>query len=561
MFYKFCLFCLAGSIIWGSNLLAQESSQPRFISNTIFYQKSSYSGQVYYGPSRPKEMWRYTIDEKRVQKNISIRENWESSKNQHDLSKFLTILKESAYSDNSKSKNLTPVILLNRMESVDEKYNKDFETDPKISGINCSLCVATWAPQWKKGTEDVPMSEVRKYYADLPETEKYLFLQYENQMASEIVPYASLREALLKSNKTNEALDNFKKENDSAPVYVAFVDKDTLSFNHVFDKYTEEIVKNPELFCLTGGYKLGFSEEDSKLTASQKKGIELANELDMGIRSAMESVIPFSTYFTDLNTVIKLPLNSKTGFKLSINAEEQKSEIQGLLNSIIKHEFGKCAKDFAKKSKFVNDCQIVTTTPARFFKNKCGNKIKFSNLIDFTVHDLQKICNICQSHRNIARIWSNHLYNRIKDLITPKTVKLMKKYTLFNGTDKMNFLKSVLPTLYNYYSPIEILKQTPKASLEDYTSTLSKKTHLNITFGKKGSDYKELGDAMRESIKTIEQLKEHIAKFFPDNTEIVNLIEVAIKKCAEFEREFIQRLVQQKANEKQSARTEDSTHA
>ena len=503
MFYKFWnLLCLAGSIIWGSNLLAQESSQPRFILNTIFYQKSNYFGQVYYGPSRPKEMWRYTIDEKRVQKNISIRENWESSKNQHELSKFLTILKESAYPDNSKSKNLKPVILLNRMESVDEKYNKDFETDPKISGINCSLCVATWAPQWKKGDDDASISDVRDYYEKLSETDKYLFLQYENQMASEIVPYASLREALLKSNKTKKALDIFKKENDSAPVYVAFVDKDTLSFNHVFDKYTKEIVKNPELFCLTGGYKLGFSEKDSKLPASQKKGIELANELDMGIRSAMESVIPFSTYFTDLNTVIKLPLNSKTGFKLSINAEEQKSEIQGLLNSIIKYEFKGSMQNFAKKSKFVNDCQIVTTTPARFFKNKKGNDVEFSALADFKVQDLQKICNICQSHRNIARIWSNHLYNRIKDLIKPELVEIMGN-NLEKGNEKMNFLKSVLPTLYNYYSPIDLLMQTPTTPLDKAYKTLNKRQPtLTIIFGndKGASKNKELGDAMRERI-------------------------------------------------------------
>ena len=105
--------------------------------------------------------------------------------------------------------------------------------------------------------------------------------------------------------------------------------------------------------------------------------------------------------------------------------------------------------------------------------------------------------------------------------------------------------------------------QTPTTPLEDAYPTLEQKVPtLNVTFGThKGSKYKKLGDAMRESIKTIEQLKEHIAKFFPDNTEIVNLIEVAIKKCAEFEREFIQRLIRQVANEKQLARTENSTQA
>ena len=65
-------------------------------------------------------------------------------------------------------------------------------------------------------------------------------------------------------------------------------------FNHVFDKYSEAIYENPNLICLTSGYKIKSIENPLMVH------IERANQLDLFIRQVIESIIHFSTYYTDL---------------------------------------------------------------------------------------------------------------------------------------------------------------------------------------------------------------------------------------------------------------------
>ncbi len=470
---------------------------PQFVMNTIFHLPSKH--KFVCDGCKPRHIeWEYSIGTKIAGILGECKEITETSTTSSEIKDFLDILTNTAFENQDRLKGLTSVILLNRMESVDSSFNKDFEQLTLESIISCSVYKVLWQPIWKCKTtnQTVTIEDVRNYYNSLSEYNKFLFLNYERDYSSKIVPYTTLRNCLLQSELTNKAIDKFKKVDHRAPVFIAFTDKDTISFNYVFDKYSEEISKNPNLVCLTSGYKV-YSNNNTGIEHIQK-----ANQLDLMIREGMESIIPYSTYYPDLNTILKVQENGKVEKfferKPPKKAINQQCEIKRLIDNVIKTRFSGSISTFAEFCLFIPNNPVTTECPARFFKDKKGKELTFNE--SYNNSYLKKLRCCCQSHAEIFD-WSKFIYRRIKEFITKKNIQIPGAP---NGIADLNLKKniiiSLITTLYKYYSPIDNYPNNKK---------------IDITLGNKNDNTPKnikrllsaIGNKLREQVKTISELK------------------------------------------------------
>lgn len=498
---------------------------PQFVMNTIFHLPSKH--KFVCDGCKPRHIeWEYSIGTKIAGILGECKEITETSTTSSEIKDFLDILTNTAFENQDRLKGLTSVILLNRMESVDSNFNEDFEQLPINKSLSCSVCKVLWRPVWKcKATDQcATIEEVRNYYNSLSEYEKFLFLRYENKCASKIVPYAALRNCLLQSELTQKSISNFRKIDPKASIFIAFTDKDTISFNYVFDKYSEEISKNPNLVCLTSGYKV-YSNNNTGIEHIQK-----ANQLDLMIREGMESIIPYSTYYPDLNTVLKVQENGKVEKfferKPPKKAINQQCEIKRLIDNVIKTRFSGSISTFAEFCLFIPNNPVTTECPARFFMDKKGRTLKFSN--PYNISDLKKLRRCCQSHAEYFSLSKFILYRRIKEFINTETVKIDGAP---NGIADLNLKKniiiSLITTLYKYYSPIDNYPNNKK---------------IDITLGNKNDNTPKnikrllsaIGNKLREQVKTISELKEALKQFFTYEI-IVEKLDKAAQTCGEQE--------------------------
>ena len=302
------------------------------------------------------------------------------------------------------------------------------------------------------------------------------------------------------------------------------------NFNHVFDKYSEAIYENPNLICLTSGYKIKSIENPLMVH------IERANQLDLFIRQVIESIIHFSTYYTDLNTILRVPENGRIEEfcqKDNKKAKGQRCELKHLLSNVIKNRFSNSINEFAKYCYFVPNNPVITECPARFFKDKKGKELTFNEIDDNSY--LGKLCCCCQSHADPFD-WSVFMYNRIKEFITKENVQV---YGTPNGIVKLihkkNIIVSLLTTLCKYYFHID----SPNGKFIDITLGIknehSKKNTKMV--------YNDIGKELRKNVKNILELKDVLRQFFDEkNQNIVNLIEKTLEECGKKMKEFLRSL-------------------
>lgn len=370
---------------------------------------------------------------------------------------------------------------------------------------------------------------MRNYYNSLSEYNKFLFLNYERDCSSKIVPYTTLRNCLLQSELTNKAIDKFKKVDHRAPVFIAFTDKDTISFNYVFDKYSEEISKNPNLVCLTSGYKV-YSNNNTGIEHIQK-----ANQLDLMIREGMESIIPYSTYYPDLNTILKVQENGKVEKffekKPPKKAIDQQCEIKRLIDNVIKTRFSGSISTFAEFCLFIPNNPVTTECPARFFKDKKGKELTFNE--PYNNSYLKKLRCYCQSHAEVFD-WSKFIYRRIKEFITKENIQIPGAP---NGIADLNLKKniiiSLIASLYKSYSIINDFK---------FEITLGKKNEkIKVKKSATRRLFSAIGNNLRENVNDIPTLKDILKQFFNDKS-IVYKIDQAAQNCGHQEELYIKML-------------------
>ena len=528
------------------------SHAPQFVLNTIFHAPSIVEHKDVLGCLPKKLTFKYVIDRELAGVLEEPEQIVSNGDNSAQLSKFINLIRDTAFENQDRLKGLTSVILLNRMKSIDPSYNDDFEQLPINTSVKCYACKTLWSPIWKcEATgKKVGLEDVKKYYDSLSEYDKVQFLKYEKDCSSKIIPYAALRDCLLHNNTTKIAVQTLRAIDQTSPIFIAFTDKDTISFNYAFDKYLETISKHPKLVCLTSGYKI--SSKNLQISHAQK-----ANNLDYMIRLATESIIPYSTYFTDLNTIVRVLPEQDTlqeifPHRYYKKAADQRNEMKYFLENITEKRYQEKVANFAEKVMFVPGAAVITTAPDRFFKNKRGGDLVFNNPDSYTISDLKKFRCSRQSHA-APMDWSANIYMRFKESITGKNVQIDGAP---NGLKDMNLKKNVvislLATLYKYYSPINNLIQTYTEESDvieaiNDSSKVQISVYTLITLGMNdktdtGRLYSAIGNALRTKLKNIKELKNILGSFFLDES-IVDQIENAAKACCNAEHKFLAQIM------------------
>ncbi|MET9662632.1 hypothetical protein [Streptomyces sp. NPDC006510] len=178
-----------------------------------------------------------------------------------------------------------------------------------------------WEPRWfpKSGGKAVPLSKVRKAYAELSdEGDRTKAKDEESAMLqSRSLPYGALREQVLRSTYTKQAVDILSTRNHRVHVFsqdpdggLTTVGEDPMGVLAKYTRVLADMERHPMLTI--GGYSfkgVSWAEE-----ADPRRGqlTVLGNEIDRAIRAAVAKVLPRMIYPTEPNMLIKAWTHDKS---------------------------------------------------------------------------------------------------------------------------------------------------------------------------------------------------------------------------------------------------------
>jgi len=237
----------------------------------------------------------------------------------------------------------------NNKEAVEQKVNTNGWNNFRLGVLGFM-----WQAQWvKQGGGIADLDQVRTAYKSLTDQEKQAVNNYEENKFKTILPYDGFRETITQHNLTAQ----FRTELGAGgnEVYVLIADPDAVSLNPppnrqgdaeipvqemattLFERY-DKIIKEhtskngtPPAIA-SGGYEfrmkgIGGQTEDVLRAA--------ANKLDMAIRQAMAKVNPFTVYFPEPNTIVRV-LPGKDKIEAHFTSNQGTSEGQVLVRNLRK---------------------------------------------------------------------------------------------------------------------------------------------------------------------------------------------------------------------------------
>ncbi len=449
--------------------------------------------------------------------------------------------------------------------------------------------MSLWEPQWIKRElttsgqvrcVEVGFDEVAEYYKNLKEKDiklAHAFLQVnEGEHLNSIVPYRELRETLLRDEATKGLVRRSRARSSTAPVYVAFMDADVLSFRTgkkgIFSCYEEAISRSQvPLHGLTTGYTI---------STIQHPFASLAVSFDLATRQALSIVFPLAPYFPEPNAALLILDDHDTlevsfpGTFLDNTAKRAQyrspQEVPLLITEVVKVRFKGSKIQAGPHFKFLSEGAIETELPCRFLQNRkkkdgTKNAKEFNGLFSseagkfeaLSHQDLIHVRNTSQSHMK-SRDWSTYVYNYLGEYMGSDSVQLVENNQpgAIVKKRKDQFLISMFSTLHSFYSPVAVTLREVEAHgynlveylfsfVKDYASMTSRKI-LRVTYGgdsgSKVKSTKLTGDLLRKHIRTYDDFLSIIDKFYTQ--PIAKFVERASQICGMAELPIIIRYVQ-----------------
>ncbi len=502
---------------------------------------------------------------------------------------FLNKLKEEAYTgalENTQAHDhIYVAALLNRMRSLDEAYNSEFShmVDDIETDIQYRTIARLWQPQWKKevifsGNQTrhvtATFEEAQAYYIQLKESDPelaqaFLFVN-EFQRLNSIVPYRELRELLMQSDETKALVRTSRTANPESPVYMTFMDADTLSFDlsgkGTFQAYAEAVSSsNQILHGMTTGY--GASVDQGPFVA-------MAVSLDLSVRRALSERLSLASYFPEPNAAFRV-LEEHETLEVSIpgiksqghHKYESPKEVPLLMGELVKKRFGESKITASPHFRFLKEGEIETQVPDRFLKNRKGKDgssspkkfigkwIKERKVIaGATFQDLTNVRNTSQSHVK-SRDWGGYVFAYFKELLDQtKSIRLVdggRPGSVFSGR-KDQLLTSLFSSLQSAYSPTAITLIAVKNhgyNLLEYLFDLLRNfeertpTALSITYGNTGAQgTKRVGKVLQDYVKTYETFGIIVDKFF--TRPVFSQVQLTAQLCGRAEIPVLTRFLQ-----------------
>lgn len=233
------------------------------------------------------------------------------SQRKNKIENFLNKLSENGWEgqDASNKSRLRVSVALNRMKSLSSRKNQSLRMELKrINELPCEKFTIFWHCQWfdHKGS-NANYDDVRRYYKKLKNYNKRLamtFLEREEDMFEKDrrnIPYGKLREDAKNYKKTQELVQDFRKENPNCFTYLCIMDDDVHDFNGIFSAYVrifQGCYQAPTV--MTTGYEYPLDPDFGQ-------AYQLLSRLDRMIRVITTFYIPLGTYYPEPNLCILIP--------------------------------------------------------------------------------------------------------------------------------------------------------------------------------------------------------------------------------------------------------------
>lgn len=337
---------------------------------------------------------------------------------------------------------LAVVIGTNQAESLDPSLNKKFvqlikKTVP-VDKIAARRFGFLWQVQYeKKNNVSCSYSAKKAFFLlkvlgkEIAEKVRLSVEESDGKTHPNIIaqiPFQQIRNVILKENLTRDFARLFQEKAPASPIYLTVMDSDFLSLRKetgVFEKITNCVVKNKNLSVIGCGYSAG----DEELPI-----IQLAVQIDMAVRVAMTSHIPYSAYLPEpcLSVLLKRPNHQPHLKKLSFLGDGHSLESRRLIRN------GRDNGAFTDQMTFISD-GIVTTSPERWktpknqtYKNLSADQIK-------TKAVLQALRGLSQSHAHPKK-WADQVYAAIDfkaSQVTDATGPMMHIFSVFDPISRM----------------------------------------------------------------------------------------------------------------------------
>ncbi|MCH9627843.1 MAG: hypothetical protein S4CHLAM2_14890 [Chlamydiales bacterium] len=297
------------------------------------------------------------------------------------------------------------VVGINRMRSLDPALNRQFA--PYISQIPRMLSIVyrifgfLWNPVWEKQISQDALYSPQKAFMLIKahNVTRAEAVRAMHETEPPIVPFQRIRERIKRSDETRLLVHHFENGNSSAPIYYGVMDADCQQMRTttgLFSRFDSLIEIHGPLSAFSLGYRV--SEKERPI-------IRLGVEIDMKIREAMNSVIPYSGYFPEPGSIfcIRTPFDSNKLDSLSFLGAGQGLECRRLIQN------GLATGALKRKVHFSADGGVETKTPKRM---KTENNARITELTRSKLKEkrsLRALRHTSQSHLK-PKQWADNLY-------------------------------------------------------------------------------------------------------------------------------------------------------
>jgi hypothetical protein len=337
------------------------------------------------------------------------------------------------------------VLGINQIKSIDPSLNRAFTEYigalPRINDLAYRVIGFFWKPQWmkKEGIEYVyPLKKafmlVKSFSPKIARMVRRVYEANHESLHSSIasqVPFRRIREEILHSKATYSFADHFLEEAaDDTPIYFGLMDDDCQALRTsrgLFSRFDTLIEDNESPAAISLGYNVRLEERPL---------IRLAVKIDMRVRAAMNSVVPFSAYLPEPASMFCIRRAGEESHylkDLSFRGQGEKLESRRLWQNGLKTGI------FNRTVAFKADGGVTTSTPARM-KTKKNEKVQtLTPEVIKQKQYLQALRGLPQTHATPTQ-WADNLYVGLDfqyPIVTHVTTPMMHIFSVFDPISRM----------------------------------------------------------------------------------------------------------------------------
>lgn len=333
---------------------------------------------------------------------------------------------------------------MNRFESIDPSVNRRFRRvvrkAPAIHQIVGRLFGFFWRPEWEervsgqnfylrkkafcllKALSEFDAEKVRQHL-EAPSGKGYPALTSQ-------IPFQWIRETIKTSSLTSHFMQMAQERAPDAPIYYVVMDSDFFSLRSqegegFFSRLEQIAIQQNAPSVMSLGYRL----KNTELPL-----LRLGVRVDMAVRAAIASVIPYGAYFPEPGTAVIVKRRSNRAFleRISFVGSGRALETRRLIGS------GR-TRGLDEGVVYKPDGGVVTTTPERMKTKKARSFMTLSRKQLKQKRCLQAVRGTSQTHAH-PKQWADNVYAGLDfscARVTDATTPMMHIFSVFDPLSRM----------------------------------------------------------------------------------------------------------------------------